>query len=704
MPSGLHRHRIVSTALAALVAASACGGGASDSTGVSTNPDVAAVIVTGAPTSTMLVGESANLVATATNASGGVISGPNVTWKSSAPAIASVTLSGAVKALTAGHAVITASVGSRDGTASLDIVDGGTIGAQGGVITAAGGVVTLNVPAGGVQQQTLIAVRSVPSPVADSRVLASTVFELDPVGSTLCGRLTIKFDPAALPTGIAPESLQLYAVQGSAWVLLGGSTVDLVSKTVTGTFCTTGNGIGTFAIRSTPVLRIDLTGASAGGALFVGQSDQLTTALVGAGSQSLPTRPLTWTSSNPSVIGVDATGKVSALGVGSATITVATDGQSSTTTVTVLARATADWSQATDWTTYQGDSRHSGYINATLDAVAFTEKWTKSPGTGNAPTVGGGNLYLSTNNYFQSQTLLALDPATGAQRWQRDFGPIFGLNQPTYYNGNIYITTGGHEDTFIYSLKQADGSLNYQTPFSSQWEHWKAPVIAGSTVVTAGGYYGGMYGFDIASGAQTFFLSADQVDGWAPAALNSTVYRTGYAGLTAVNPPNGTVVGTLSDARLVPVITPVIGDANDLLMIANNRLMSVDLGTMQIKWDQSGSYLGMPVVAKGVVYGFSGTVVAARRETDGSLLWSWQPPLPYTVAQPASTQSIALTNNLLFVSLNGYQNGQPGVTVAIDLASHLTVWTYPLAGDLALSSQGYLFISGGGKVVGIAVK
>jgi len=125
---------------------------------------------------------------------------------------------------------------------------------------------------------------------------------------------------------------------------------------------------------------------------------------------------------------------------------------------------------------------------------------------------------------------------------------------------------------------------------------------------------------------------------------------------------------------------------------------------MQIKWDQGGSYLGMPVVAKGVVYGFSGTVVAARRETDGSLLWSWQPPLPYTVAQPASTQSIALTNNLLFVSLNGYQNGQPGVTVAIDLASHLTVWTYPLAGDLALSSQGYLFISGGGKVVGIAVK
>jgi hypothetical protein len=704
MPAAVHRPRAALTLLAALLMVWACGGGGSDSTGVTSTPDVAAVIVTGAPATTMLIGESATLVATATNASGGVISGPNVTWKSSAPAVASVTSSGAVKALASGHAVITASVGSHDGTASLDVVDGGTIGAQGGVLTAAGGVVTLSVPAGGVSQQTLIAVRSVPSPVADPRILTSTVFELDPVGSTICGRLTIKFDPAALPVGIAAESLQLYAIQGNAWVIVGGSTVDLATKTVSGTFCTTGSGVGTFAIRSTPVLRIDLAGASANGALFVGQSDQLSASLFGAQNSVLPTRPLNWTSSNPALVSVDATGKVTALGTGSATISVATDGQTTTTTVTVLGRATADWSQATDWTTYQGDSRHSGYINATLDAVAFKELWTKTPGTGNAPSVGGGNLYLSTNNYFQSQTLFALDPATGAQRWRRDFGPIFGLNQPTYYNGNVYVTTGGHEDTFLYSLKQADGSLNYQTAFDSQWEHWKAPVIAGTTIVTAGGYYGGMYGFDIASGAQTFFLSGDQVDNWGPVALNSTVYRTGYSGLTAVNPTDGSVVGTLNDARLTPVITPVIGDANDLLMIANNRLMSIDLGSMQIKWDQSGAYLGMPAVAKGVVYGFSGTVVAARSETDGSLLWSWQPPLPYTVAQPAFTQSIALTNNLLFVSLSGYQNGLPGVTVAIDLASHLTVWTYPLAGDLALSSQGYLFISGGGKVVGIAVK
>ena len=194
------------------------------------------------------------------------------------------------------------------------------------------------------------------------------------------------------------------------------------------------------------------------------------------------------------------------------------------------------------------------------------------------------------------------------------------------------------------------------------------------------------------------------MDSWGPAALNSTVYRTGGTGVTAVTAATGAVVGTLNDARLTNVTTPVIGDANDLLTITGNRLMSVDLGTMTVKWDQSGSYTGMPVVGNGTVYGFSGTVVAARRENDGTLLWSWQPPSPYTTAAPAGIQSIALVNNLLFVSLAALNYGQTGTTFAIDLTSHLTVWSYPMSGDIALSSQGYLFIAQNGKLVSIAVK
>jgi len=700
-----NRRSISGAKLLLLLVALACGGSGGDSTGVANNPDVAAVIVSGAPSGPAMVGESINLVATATNASGGVISGPNVTWSSSAPAVASVTSSGVVKALTSGRATIKATVGSHEGTATLDVVDGGMVGTQGGVVTAAGGVVTLNVPAGGVPQPTLISVRPAANPVADTRVLTSTAFDIGPLGSQLQGVLTIRFDPAQLPAGIAGESLQLYTISAGNWVLIPGSTVDLTAKTVTGPI----NGMGTYAIRSTPVQSINVAGAAVGGALFGGQSAQLTASLIGPQGQTLPARPLTWTSSDPSKVTVDATGKVTAVAQGSATITVSTDGKSGTASLTILARPTADWSRATDWVTYQGDSRHSGFIDATLDPVAFKAKWLDTittSGNLNPPTVGGGRLYVSTNYYFTAQTLHTLDPATGARGWTRDFGAIFGLNQPTYDAGSVYVTTGGHQDTYLYALNASDGSLKYQSPFDSQWEHWRAPVIAGSSIVTAGGYYGGWYGFDLATGAQTFFAAGPQVDNWGPVAQSSTVYRTGGTGLTAVTASTGTVVGTLNDARLTGVTTPVIGDANDLLTITSNRLMSVDLGTMSIKWDQSGSYTGMPVVGNGTVYGFSGTVVSARRESDGTLLWSWQPPSPYIGAAPASIQSIALTDNILFVSLSSslYSPQQGGTTFAIDLASHLTVWSYPMSGDIALSSQGYLFIVQNGQVAGIAVK
>lgn len=688
--------------LAVLLASQACGG-SGESTAVVSTPEVASVTISGAPNGPAMVGETITLAAMATNATGGVISGPTVSWTSSAPAVASVSTSGVVRALSSGRATITASVGSRQGTATLDVADGGTVGTQGGVLTAAGGAVSLDVPAGALALPTLILVRPVSNPLADSRILPSTAFELGPIGSAMRGTLTIRFDPSSLPTGIAGESLQLYTISGSGWVLVAGSKVDVAAKTVTGLIY----GSGVYVIRSTPVARIDISGAAVDGALFVGQTAQLTASVFGAANEALPVRPITWTSSDSSKVTVDATGKVTAIAVGGATITASTDGKSATTTVSILSRVTPDWSRATDWTTYQGDSRHSGYVDATLDPGAFTEKWTNTlttSGATNAPTVGGGQLYLTTNYYFSGQTLYALDPATGTRRWVRDFGAIFGLNQPTYYAGNIYVTTGGNTDTYIWALKELDGSLKFQTAFGSQWEHWKAPVIAGSWVVTAGGVYGGMYGFDLNTGASTFFASGPQVDGWAPVALNSTVYRTGDKGLTAVNPATGEVTGSLNDARLTTVTTPVIGDANDLLTITSNRLISVDLASMQVKWEQSGGYVGMPVVGKGTVYGFSGTVVAARRESDGSLLWSWQPPTSFTSARPAGVQSIALTNNLLFVSLAATNYGQTGTTFAIDLTSHLTVWTYPMSGDLALSSQGFLYIAQSGKVVAIAVK
>jgi outer membrane protein assembly factor BamB len=84
----------------------------------------------------------------------------------------------------------------------------------------------------------------------------------------------------------------------------------------------------------------------------------------------------------------------------------------------------------------------------------------------------------------------------------------------------------------------------------------------------------------------------------------------------------------------------------------------------------------------------------ARAEADGSLLWSWTPPF---AGDRNFNSEVLLTDNLAFISTNK-------ATYAIDLASHQTVWSYPLMGRLALSQSGILYVRGKSQLAAINLK
>jgi hypothetical protein len=102
------RSAAVLTLVSLLASALACGGESATSPAGVTD-----VVVTGVPQTTVLVGDTVRLVATAVNASGGVVSNQRVTWRSSAPTIAAVSDGGRVIALGGGRATITATVGGH---------------------------------------------------------------------------------------------------------------------------------------------------------------------------------------------------------------------------------------------------------------------------------------------------------------------------------------------------------------------------------------------------------------------------------------------------------------------------------------------------------------------------------------------------------------------------------------------------------------
>ncbi len=436
-------------------------------------------------------------------------------------------------------------------------------------------------------------------------------------------------------------------------------------------------------------------------AIDSGMTVQLSATVTDFHNKAIPNATVTWASAPASVATVSAAGLVTGVAPGVAVITASSGGAFAADTITVR-RPPADWSAAVEWTTYQGNASHTGYNPVLMDVRVFQELWTKTVSSAalNPVTAGDGKVFVTTNAYFGVQQAKSLDARTGAELWSRDFGAIHSVDPPAYANGTVYLQTGGQGDSFLYALDGASGAVRFKTAYGNQWSRYFAPVVVGAWVYVAGGYYGGMYGFSATEGVQRWFDALNQYDQFTPAVKDTLVYA--YTGsyqpkLTVASANTGVIAYEIADPGFVwdgwsMNTAPTLGGASNVLSTNGGRLISFDLTARGIGYALKGSFRGQPTVANGVVYVVNNAQVEARRESDGSLLWSWVPP----EGQP--TGPMIATKNLLLVSTTAN-------TYAVDLASHSQVWTYPAGGQLALSAQGILFIAqSSGKLSAVSVR
>jgi hypothetical protein len=447
----------------------------------------------------------------------------------------------------------------------------------------------------------------------------------------------------------------------------------------------------TFAVRLVPLGSVQVTPDSS--AAYAGSSTTLAATVTDTFGGVLTDRQVIWSSTNPARAAVNADGVVTGLSAGAVIIIVTCEGKADSAWLTLLDRPTADWSAVTeDWGTFQGNAAHTGYVPAVLDPGVFAKRWEAMIGTTtyglNQAAGGGGRVFATNSAYFGEQHLVTLDAVTGTELWSQNFGEIHSVDPPAYADGRVYVATGGHEDSFIRAYDAATGAELFSTSYENQWSRWQAPVVSGGSVYMAGGYYGGMYSFD-AAGAERWFNQLGQYEGFTPAVAAGRVYAlTGEINpqILVVDAATGARVDSLNDATLTtmsyaPGGTPVLGSAHNLLTVQANRLFSFDLQSHGTAWRISGSYIGQPAVANGVVYVQNGGDVEARAESNGALLWSWLRP-----EQPPLWPNMIVTNNLLFAS-------DGATTYAADLDAHRQVWAYPAGGELSLSKDGLLLIA-----------
>lgn len=365
---------------------------------------------------------------------------------------------------------------------------------------------------------------------------------------------------------------------------------------------------------------------------------------------------------------------------------------------------------APEWSTFQGNAAHTGYVPVTLDPDRFGTRWQLEVpsflyfnGLFNLATVttAGGNFYVAGNN-----AVTARSEFDGSTIWSYSFAalPYPSVNPPAVSNGTVYVAAGQQSSTYLFGLDANDGSLKFRSAMSSQWENYLAPTVGPAGVYTNAGSYGGLYAFD-PLGAPLYVGAAAQQSAWTPAVDASAVYAYTGDALRVFDPVTGMVQATISDPTFTNYIyeiggSAVLGAPNSVFAAAygnswlngggiGNALVHFNLQTNAVDWSIHGVYPSTPAYEGAIVYAANNNPlrVEARAEGDGSLVWSWTPP---SAGDTKFVSEVLLTRNTVVVSTNLS-------TYAIDRTTHHVVWSYPVAGNLALSPNGILYIVGHGN-------
>jgi hypothetical protein len=366
--------------------------------------------------------------------------------------------------------------------------------------------------------------------------------------------------------------------------------------------------------------------------------------------------------------------------------------------------ALAAWPGVPDWKTFQGNSAHTGHVPAAANPDQFSTRW-RSPAVPlwsgfytrlGTPVAENGRFFIAGGN-----VLYARSEFDGQTEWEYDFSGLDfpSVNPPAVADGVVYVAAGQQSSTFMYAFQADDGALVFKSPMNSQWEHYLAPTVGEHGVYTNAGTYGGLFAF-APTGEEMFFAFMDQTSSWTPAVDATGVYAYTGGILQVLDPTNGTVLDSITDPSFVNYTyeiggSPVLGTPGSVI-VANyvnarinvggvaNWLMRFDIAQDKITWQVDGAYSSTPAYSGGIVYAANETPLRleARDEADGTLLWSWVPPL---AGDTRFDSEVLVTDNLAFVSTNL-------ATYAIDLANHRAAWSYPQPGRLALTQSGILYI------------
>jgi len=257
-----------------------------------------AAITVQLPATSLTEGQTARAVATPLAADGSPLANRPVVWQSSISAVATVSESGMIAAVSPGHTVISAASEGVSGQANMDVV------------------APLPVPVAAVS---VALSASSATPGQSAQATATT---LDANNNVLTGRsIAWSSSNSAVATISGSGAISAVAV--------GTTQITATSEGVMGS--------ATFTVTSAPPVPVaSVTVSLAASSRNPGQTTQATATTRDANNNVLTGRVITWSSSNTGVATVSSSGLVTAIAVGAVQIIAACEGQRDSAALTVV--------------------------------------------------------------------------------------------------------------------------------------------------------------------------------------------------------------------------------------------------------------------------------------------------------------------------------------------------------------------------------
>jgi uncharacterized protein YjdB len=333
-----------------------------------------------------MVGDSTPVSVELRDAQGAVLTGRTVSFSTSSASVAVVTAGGYVRATGSGSATVSAS--SEGKTATL-------------VFTISSAAPPPPAPVASVT----VALAASSLTVGDAT--QGTVVLKDAGGTVLTGR-TIAWSSSNTAVATVNQSGAVTAVGA------GSANISVQSEGKSGS--------ASLTVQAAPVPVASVTVSLAASSLTIGQKTQGTAVLKDAGGAVLTGRALAWSSSNTAVATVDQAGSVTAVGNGSTSITVQSEGKSGSASLAVQAApavvktvtVTLNPTSVLVGATAQATAVARDSAGAVITGRAVT--WSVSAGASNASLSGGtAATTTATGNAAGSATVAAsVDGVSGS--------------------------------------------------------------------------------------------------------------------------------------------------------------------------------------------------------------------------------------------------------------------------------------------------